>query len=108
MSPWKGERKDSWASNPNIAVYIFCALFTVWLGFHIWAGIPGGPPAPQGLDPMVMAALGVAISAKSAERKQQETTLKDKVDALEDVAAQKHPDAVADHAPPLEKNDEPE
>lgn len=111
-----------WASNPNVAVYIFVGLFIAWLGFQIWAGM-GGPHPPATLDPMVMAALGVAISAKSVERKQQETELKDrvtqsednatelkgrvtksegKVSALEDVAKESHPEVVAEHSPPLE------
>lgn len=91
MAPWEpGRRRSSWASNGNIAVYIFCALFVVWLGFQIWARIPGGIPAPTGLDPMVMAALGVAVTAKSVERRQadednqrEQLELKKKVERLE-------------------------
>lgn len=91
MAPWEpGQRKESWASNGNIAVYIFCALFIAWLGFQIWARLPGGMPPPAGLDPMVMAALGVAVTAKSVERRQAEEDrqeeqrkLKAKVEKLE-------------------------
>lgn len=73
MAPWvEGKRKESWASNGNIAVYIFAVLFTAWLGFQIWARLPGGPLPPTGLEPMVMAALGVAITTKSVERRQVE------------------------------------
>lgn len=102
MSPWKGERKDSWASNPNLVVYIFGVLFVTWLGFHIWANL-GGPPAPdEALDPMVMTALGVAIQVKSSERNRRTEELVDKVKALEDVAAKEHPEEAAQHAPPLD------
>lgn len=91
MAPWQpGQRKASWASNGNIAVYIFAALFIAWLGFQIWARLPGGMPPPTGLDPMVMAALGVAVTAKSVERRQAEEDnqreqreLKRKVERLE-------------------------
>lgn len=96
-----------WASNGQIAVYIFAALFVVWIGFQVWARMPGGQPAPAGLDPMVMAALGVAVAGKSVERgaedkKQREDVQEVKADSedtkervldLEQLAIQKHPDA---------------
>ena len=91
MAPWKGERKDSWASNPNIAVYIFVVLFTVWLGFEIWARVPGGPEAPTELGPMVMAALGVAITVKSSERAQFDNKAQRDVDRVTEVVKKEHP-----------------
>ena len=69
MAPWEGERKDSWASNPNIAVYIFAVLFAVWIGFQVWARLPNGPSPPTELGPMVMAALGVAITVREQSRR---------------------------------------
>lgn len=116
----RSNRKESWASNPNLAVYVFFVLFAAWLLFQIWSRFPGGPPPPQGLDPMVMAALGVAISAKSVERKQQETESKaeqvkqgeeqakqgKKIKALEEVAKESHPEIVAEHTSPLEDGGE--
>jgi hypothetical protein len=92
VTPWKGERKDSWASNPNLAVYVFVVLFIVWLAFQIWARLPNGPPPPTGLDPMVMAALGVAITAKSHERRAREDEIQRDVEKLKEVAKEKHPD----------------
>lgn len=84
MAAWKkGRREDSWASNPNLAVYVFAVLFLIWLGFQIWARIPGGPPPPTGLDPMVMTALGIAITSKSVEKRAQDKELKEKVEKLE-------------------------
>ena len=84
MAAWeKGRRSESWASNTNISVYIFGVLFAAWLGFQIWSRFGGGPP-PVGLDPMVMAALGVAVTSKSVEKRQQERDVKNRVDQLED------------------------
>lgn len=105
MAPWKGPRRHSWASNGNISVYIFGALFIVWLAFQIWARLPDGPPPPTGLDPMVMAALGVAVTSKSVEKRANEeaseasirnrqSDTEDKVQALEEVAAEEHPERV--------------
>ena len=57
---------------------------------------------------MVMAALGVAISAKSVEKKQQDQAIEErqtvtetKVSALEDVAKEAHPEVAQEHSPPL-------
>lgn len=66
MAPWKEPRRQSWASNANIAVYLFAVLFTAWMAFQVWDRL-GGEPSPQALDAMVMAALGVAITAKGKE-----------------------------------------
>lgn len=66
MAPWKEPRKLTWASNGNIAVYIFAVLFTTWVIFQAWDRL-GGDPSPVALDAMVMAALGVAITAKGKE-----------------------------------------
>jgi hypothetical protein len=96
VTPWKGERKDSWASNPNLAVYIFAILFVVWLAFQIWARIPGGPPPPDELAPMVMSSLAVAITVKSHERRQQQDVLQQDVDKLKAVAKEEHPDRSAE------------
>lgn len=73
MAPWKEPRRQSWASNANIAVYIFAVLFSTWVAFQVWDRLGGGP-SPQALDAMVMAALGVAITAKGkeVERKKEE------------------------------------
>lgn len=76
------QRRDTWASNGNIAVYIFFTLFTAWMLFQVWARLPGGQPAPVGLDPMVMAALGVAITAKSVEKRQRDDELRRELDDL--------------------------
>lgn len=114
MAPWKGPRRNSWASNGNISVYIFGALFIVWLAFQIWARLPGGPPPPTGLDPMVMAALGVAVTSKSVEKRAadeaQEASIRDrqsqaevKLQALEDVAAEEHPDRIKKRPAPKKK-----
>lgn len=81
MAPWRDNRKDSWASNPNLAVYVFAALFTVWLGFQIWARI-GGQPAPTELGPMVMSVLAVAITVKSAESRHQSDEIKRDLEKL--------------------------
>lgn len=103
MAAWKrGQRHESWASNGNVAVYIFMLLFIVWVAFQIWARLPGGPPPPTGLDPMVMAALGVAVTTKSVEKRAAEDDLKDKIKALEDVAKEVKPEEVAKRSPPLE------
>lgn len=101
MAPWEeGNRKESWASNGNIAVYIFTVLFVAWLGFQIWARLPNGPAAPTGLDPMVMAALGVAVTTKSVERRQTEDDryqktedLEKKIEKLEEQAKNKDKDS---------------
>lgn len=66
MAPWKEPRGRSWASNANIAVYIFAVLFSTWIAFQVWDRV-GGEPSPPALDAMVMAALGVAITAKGKE-----------------------------------------
>lgn len=58
--------KKSWVSNANIAVYIFAVLFVTWISFQVWDRV-GGEPSPPALDAMVMAALGVAITAKGKE-----------------------------------------
>lgn len=94
MAPWKGPRRHSWASNGNISVYIFGALFIVWLAFQIWARLPDGPPPPTGLDPMVMAALGVAVTSKSVEKRANDEATEAKIQALEEVAAEEHPERV--------------
>jgi hypothetical protein len=113
LAPWKGHRRNSWASNGNISVYIFCLLFAVWLGFQIWSRLPGGPPPPPGLDPMVMAALGVAVTSKSVEKRAADDSYREKsddrqsktegkvraledtrnsrIDDLEDVVSEEHP-----------------
>lgn len=88
MAPWEGQRKQSWASNGNIAVYIFGVLFIAWLGFQIWARMPGGPPPPTGLDPMIMAALGVAVTTKSVERRQAEDDKEHEQDDLKEQVKQ--------------------
>lgn len=77
-------------SNGNISVYIFAVLFTAWLGFQVWARYGGGTP-PAGLDPMVMAALGVAVAGKSVERGAQDRALESEVSRLKAVAAHEHP-----------------
>ena len=76
MTLWDGERKNSWASNGNISVYIFFLLFAAWMFFQVWSRL-GDVPPPVALDPMVMAALGVAITTKSVERKAKEKTAED-------------------------------
>jgi hypothetical protein len=92
VAPWKGNRKDSWASNPNLAVYVFATLFTVWLGFQIWARI-GGQPAPTELGPMVMSVLAVAITVKSAESRQQSDEMKRDLEELKRDKEGADPDA---------------
>lgn len=92
MAPWeRGKRHRSWASNGNVSVYIFTMLFAAWMIFQIWARFGGGPP-PVGLDPMVMAALGVAITTKSVEAKKQNIEDKDRFNKLETLARETHPE----------------
>lgn len=93
MAPWeKGKRHESWASNGNVSVYIFFLLFISWLVFQVWARFGGGPP-PTGLDPMVMAALGVAITSKSVEKKQQDRAQAERINDLEKLAKKTHPES---------------
>lgn len=107
MAAWKkGERHKSWASNGNVAVYIFSILFTVWVAFQVWSRFGGGPP-PTGLDPMVMAALGVAVTTKSVEKKAEERDVKsdvaetkERVWDLEELARKSHPDVAAEKIKP--------
>lgn len=80
-------------SNGQIAVYIFFVLFSVWLGFQVWSRYGGGPP-PTGLDPMVMAALGVAVAGKSVERGEQDKAVREDVNRLKEVAEEAHPESV--------------
>jgi hypothetical protein len=117
MAPWeKGRRHKSWAKNGNVAVTIFFLLFSVWVFFQVWQRLGGGA-APVGLDPMVMAALGVAITTKSVEKKAEETEmkadqkeLKDKfIDAagriwdLEELARLAHPEVAEKKLEPQPK-----
>lgn len=111
MAPWKGHRRNSWASNGNISVYLFAVLFVCWLAFQIWARLPSGPPPPTGLDPMVMAALGVAVTSKSVEKRQQEvqlkqeqTVIKQDVEKLKEVAVDAHPEAAKKLEEPHERD----
>lgn len=94
--PWRGHRRGTWLSNSNISVYIFGVLFITWLAFQIWSRYGGGPP-PVGLDPMVMAALGVAVTTKSAERKDIAAETSRRVDRLERFAKDSHPEAAGRH-----------
>lgn len=111
MAAWrKSDREGSWASDPNLAVYLFVVIGIVWLAFQIWARLPHGPPPPSQLDPILLGAFGFAISAKSVEKKQQDNQMKDrqtatesKISALEDVATEAHPDIAAEHIPPLKE-----
>lgn len=77
-------RQGTWASNSNIAVFIFGVLFTVWLGFQVWERLPGGQPSPSSLDPMVMTALGVAITSKTVEGNKGITKRADESDSESD------------------------
>lgn len=114
MAIWKrGERHRSWAKNGNVAVTIFFVLFGCWMGFQVWARYGGGTP-PVGLDPMVMAALGVAITTKSVEKKAEEREVhKTVVDVqgrvwdLEELARRQHPED-ADKLPPTPSDPGPE
>lgn len=94
----KHRQHGAWASNGNIAVYIFVLLFVSWLGFQIWARL-GGQPSPPMLDDWVMAALGVAVAGKSVERNQMEAKqredqkeTKERVWDLEELARLSRPD----------------
>jgi hypothetical protein len=85
-------------SNANIAIYLFAILFSVWLVFQVWARFGGGTP-PAGLDPMVMAALGVAVAGKSVERSNRESDVdeqlenqRQEIEKLRKLANEAHPD----------------
>lgn len=108
MIPWRSrrDRQSTHATNANVAVSIFFLLFIVWVAFQVWSRLGGGAP-PVGLDPMVMAALGVAITTKSVEKKADEQQAKqtvsdqgDRIWDLEEMARDAHPAKAAKRLPP--------
>lgn len=114
MIPWRSrERRSTHATNANVAVSIFFLLFIVWVAFQVWSRLGGGAP-PVGLDPMVMAALGVAITTKSVEKKAEDQQTKqavsetkqtvsdqgDRLWDLEEMARDAHPAKAAKRLPP--------
>lgn len=76
-------RIGTWRSNGRLAIYAFIFMLILWAGFNIWAIIGGFKP-PSGLDPLLPATLGFAITVNSVERRNKDDAIDTRVQQLED------------------------